>query len=59
MVVKSCSKRYLSRGIDPSFLEACNGVLAPAGSLSCRDPAIIPEILPKEKACPSPLACLL
>jgi hypothetical protein len=58
-VVKSCSKRRLSRGIDPSFLEACNGVLAPAGSLPCRDPAIIPEILRKEKACSLSLACLL
>jgi hypothetical protein len=38
MVVKNRSKRCLSRGIDPSFLEACDGVLAHAEGLSCRDP---------------------
>jgi hypothetical protein len=38
MVVKSRSKRCLSRGIDPSFLEAFNGMLGQAESFSGRDP---------------------
>jgi indole-3-glycerol phosphate synthase len=54
MVVKSRSKRCLSRGIDPSFLEAYNGMLAHAESLSGRDPGDHTRNIVKRKACSAP-----